>query len=397
MFDSLRQEAGRIGKPAWRGLLQYTVTLHEKSVRTDKAGFPYDWEEIGPGYCYGPAYGHWDTIHQIMDVMPTEPEHAKKQLLNILALQQPDGLVPGAFYLRNGKLSFHKDMGHPPVWVVAADRCYNLTKDRAFLSLCFDALKRQIEWFEKNRTAANGGFYYQDILDRRWESGVDEGIRFDGASPGKLTCTDATAHVWQMYDYAALWTAILNEPDSSWPEKKKELSLVINSLFDEKTAWYYDGWKIQNPEKFPESFEGMWPFAVGAAPKQDAYRLVHENLLNPSRFFSAHPITTVSMQSPRFEFRMWRGPSWNSMTYWAVIGCLKYGFTEESVAIVERVLDFSADIYEKTGTIWEFYHPFGKDPGEVARKPDTPFNVPCRDYAGHNPLIDFARIWEAGK
>ena len=31
--------------------------------------FNYEWEEIGPGYIYGPAFGHWDLIHQVLDVM----------------------------------------------------------------------------------------------------------------------------------------------------------------------------------------------------------------------------------------------------------------------------------------------------------------------------------------
>jgi hypothetical protein len=30
----------------------------------------------------------------------------------------------------------------------------------------------------------------------------------------------------------------------------------------------------------------------------------------------------------------------------------------------------------------------------LARKPQTPYNQPCRDYLGHNPLIAMAWLWE---
>ena len=66
----------------------------------------------------------------------------------------------------------------------------------------------------------------------------------------------------------------------------------------------------------------------------------------------------------------------------------------EDVEIVERALDASATQFERTGTIWEFYHPHGGDPLDVQRKPHTQYNTPCPDYLGHNPLIAMARIYD---
>jgi putative isomerase len=44
--------------------------------------------------------------------------------------------------------------------------------------------------------------------------------------------------------------------------------------------------------------------------------------------------------------------------------------------------------------VWEFYHPHGGDPLELARKPHTRYNAPCREYLGHNPLIAMARMYD---
>jgi hypothetical protein len=91
---------------------------------------------------------------------------------------------------------------------------------------------------------------------------------------------------------------------------------------------------------------------------------------------------------------MWRGPTWNSMTYWAARGCLRYGRVDAAQQLVEHALDASATQFERTGTIWEFYHPHGGDPQTVQRKPHTRYNAPCPDYLGHNPLIAMARIYD---
>ena len=42
------------------------------------------------------------------------------------------------------------------------------------LRQCYKPLIRQIGWFERYRQAEGAGFFYTDILDRTWESGVDE-------------------------------------------------------------------------------------------------------------------------------------------------------------------------------------------------------------------------------
>jgi hypothetical protein len=128
---------------------------------------------------------------------------------------------------------------------------------------------------------------------------------------------------------------------------------------------------------------------------EQAQRAIDENVLDPQRFFAPHPITTVGLEDPRFELRMWRGPAWNSMTYWAARGCLRYGRGDAARCLVEAALDGSAAQFERTGTIWEFYHPHGGDPLTLLRKPQTQHNVPCRDYLGHNPLLALARMWDA--
>jgi glycogen debranching enzyme len=397
-FDRLKEEAKRIGKPEWRPMLQYVAGLHERSTNPARSPFRLPWEGIGVGYCYGPAFGHWDIVHAMIDTLPQEREHVRNQLLNNFALQGVDGFQPGVVYMRGGEVRYSSEFSHPPVWPFAVLDYFALYgDDRELLELSYDAIARQIGWFEAQRKAEGTGFYYTDILSHRWESGVDDGIRFDQIAMGPYACVDASSHMYALYDFAAGWAEELGRSEESgrYRAKKQELENFLQQrLFDPETGWFHDIWAVGNPTQRPLCFEGVWPMVVGAATDEQARRVVEQNLLAPDRFFTNHPIPTVAACEPKFELRMWRGPAWNSMTYWAVRGCLRYGYKEAAGAIVERALDSSAKQFERTGTVWEFYDPFGGEQTAVQRKPYTEFNTPCRDYMGHNPLLAMTRLWE---
>lgn len=399
VLQNLLTEVRTLGKPAWREMLLYVAELHARSLHPAQTPFPYAWEEIGPGYCYGPAFGHWDAIHAILDTVDAEPEYARNQLLNYLAVQAENGMLPGSVWMprpgdpsRKAPRWSHKT-SHPPVWPIAVQAYVDITHDDGLLARAYESLVRQIRWFEANRAAEPEGFYYSDILTFDWESGVDEGVRFQDVQAGPFACVDATSHMYAVYVIAEAWSAHLGSADR-FDEKAIKLSAFIQAaLFSSETGFFHDSWAVNVPGR-PLALEGMWPLVVGAATEAQAQRVIDENLLNPRRFFTTHPLATVGIQDPNFELRMWRGPVWNSMTYWAARGCLRYGRSDAARLLLERALDQAALQFERTGTIWEFYHPEGGCPESLHRKPHTNYDTPCRDYLGHNPLIAMARSWD---
>ena len=74
---------------------------------------------------------------------------------------------------------------------------------------------------------------------------------------------------------------------------------------------------------------------------------------------------------------------------------MRYGRKDAAKKILEKALDAISFQFEKTGTVWEFYNPFIGEQNAVARKPYTPYNVPCRDYLGHMPAVAMAEIWDS--
>ena len=413
----LEREVKTLGKPTWRPMLQYDIMLHRVDTHPATPPFEFPWEDTGRGYGYGPGTGHWDLVHEILDVLPEAPEHAREQLLNDVRLQLPSGFLPGLYWMRTPKptddpkiydpeqAKFSPTQGNPPVWVVAADDFLEATGREPKLTGEFlEHLKLQIGWFERERRAQPDGFLYLDIVNHKWESGVDEGIRFDdtglaSAHPNSTACVDATAHVYQMYVYAAKWARQLGQDPALFESKADHLREFIRTkLWSEEDGFFYDSWILDGsvPKSArTHSFEGFWPMVAGAATPEQGQRVVDEWLMRPDRFFTPHPIATVAKSDPKFELRMWRGPVWNSMAYWAARGALRYDRPEAARKLLEAALDDTAKQFDRTGILWEFYDPFGNKPEGLKRKPTTQRNLPFPDYLGHNPLLAMARLWQA--
>jgi hypothetical protein len=414
----LRKEAARLGKPAWRGVLEYDVTLHVADTHPAEPPFEYPWEDTGRGYGYGPGTGHWDLVHEIIDVLPAAPEHAREQLLNDVRLQLPSGFLPGVYWMRkpvtgpvdpgiyeDPNAKYSPTQGNPPVWVVAADDyLQQVGGDRALRAEFLKTAGLQLGWFERERRAKPDGFLYLDIVNHKWESGVDQGIRFDDSGlasshPESTACVDATSQVYQEYVYAAKWARALGQDATPLEARAAVLKTFIQTkLWDEKNGFFYDSWILDGSvveRERTDSFEGMWPMVVGAATQKQGQRVVDEWLMAKDRFFTPHPIATVAVSDRKFELRMWRGPVWNSMTYWAARGALRYGRPLAAKKLLEAALDDTAAQYDRTGVVWEFYSPFCGKPEDLKRKPETKRNEPFTDYMGHNPLLAMARMWAA--
>jgi len=250
-----------LGKTEWQPMLKYTLGLHKKSTHTPQYPFDYEWEEIGPGYSSGSAFGHWDIVHQTFDAFVYDKRHGIKQL---------NGMIPGSIWMPGGKsgrknVHWNKgSQGHPPVWVVAVDDYIKLTKSDSILRIFYPVLLRQITWFENERKALNEGFYYNDILLKKWESGMDEGVRFDDTGFGPLACVDATSHVYMLYSYATKWSKMLKMDANHFSKRKYELENFINdSLYSSTDKMYYDIWAISDTTLRHLVIENFWPLISG--------------------------------------------------------------------------------------------------------------------------------------
>lgn len=396
MLKELRNRVESLGKEEWRLMLFHAAELHENGIHPPFFKLPYQWEEVYSVDGCGFIFGSWESVHIALDTVAIEPKHAIYQIMSILALQREDGSIPGSIILENGQIRSCHYTTSPPLWPTVAHEYLEITSCANYLKQWYEILEKQIGWFEKQRYSGRG-FYYVDCLDRLWESGIEEGARCDCLmdSDEEIVCVDATAHVYGLYMYAIIWGRMLGREVGKWQSKAESLRAFIQSeLFDEETGFFHDIWTIADPERRIMAFEGIWPLVLGAASAEQAHRMINENLIEPTRFFSKHPIPSIGLNDSRFEYRHWRGPVRNSMTYWAARGCLRYGRPDAACQLLEKALDATAEHFQSTGSLWEFYHPQGTDSRSLSSHSAAGDVFPKANYLGHNPLIAMTRLWE---
>lgn len=382
-------------KPAWAPLLQHIEFLHANSLHPPFPPLPFSWEEIAPNGELGIVFGHLDTVNIACDLLCLAPQKAFHQMTNLLTLQREDGFIPGWVVCGTHCLHVNDKVSSPPLWAIVVEDYFNQTQNMEALRYCYPKILKQISWFEEQRNSEEGGFYYLDCMDRIWESGVVEGVRFDlgGGAISDFTCVDATSHVYKLYQLAGLWAERLNEDSKEWKNRAKQLQEYIqNELFDSESGFFYDKWMVDDQRKRRMTFEGFWPLICGAASDDQAQRVVDENLIQVKRFFTSHPIPSVSLEDPAFEQKFWRGPTRNSLAYWAARGATNYGRIDVSKIIVEKALDSTLRHFQQTGALWEYYCPIGGNPQTIPRG-DGELKGPCRDHLGANPLIAMAKMW----
>lgn len=395
------------GKPEWEPVLNYIRELRRRSIFPAEPPMPFDWLDIGPGYVAGPAFGHIDLTHQILDFVADDPALARRQLLNQLALQRPNGSF-AFLYLRDNPARFWqpKDLPvdqrlggtntFPPFWPVAVEAYLTLRADDELLTKAYGALVRMLQWFDAERRAPDGGYFYNEVFNPgNADSGMDHSTRFLNRPAIAESCVDACSHVHWCLGFAAAWAKRLGHDAGRFEAARADLCRFIrDQLFCAETGWFHDIWAVRDPGLRHLNFEGMWPLVSGAASPEQAAVALQRNLLNPDRFLTAHPIASIARDDRAFELRMWRGPAWNCMTLWAGEACLRYDRPDGARIMLERALDRTAAEFARTGTVFEFYHPLGGHAETVVRKPGRAQIGPCRDYLGHNPLSAMARIWK---
>lgn len=393
MLDILKEQSKVLGKAQWRPMLQHVAELHEGAIHPPYFSLPYRWEQVAAGEeGYPIVFGHWETVHMALDTVGIEPQHGLYQILNLLALQDDSGLLPGPVWIVEGGLKGEHGATFPPLWPVVLETYLSRSKHEEVLVPAFDALTRQIAWFEDHRRAGENGFYYLDCMDRFWESGIIEGVRFDpdNAEFDELedaACVDATSHMYLLLDYAVRWAERL-EYDSGWirDAQDKIKTFIRQELYDDESGLFVDLWHRKSKKAGVRVFEAMWPMIVGAATHYQAERIINGHVLDPTGFYTNHPVPAVAPSEGAHLLSGWRGPSRNSLCYWTALGCLRYGRVDAARQVLERALDETAKHFEATGALWDCYDPNGGDPSALVG------NV--TDALGHNPLICMSALWE---
>lgn len=333
-------------------------------------------EGLFPSYHYKwfNGFWSWDSWKHAVGLSFYNTELAKKQLKLMFEFQNEDGFVADCVY-RDTSIEAHNYRDtKPPLSAWAVFKIYEKDKDVDFVKYMYPKLKKYHEWWYLKRDHDQDGICEYGSTDgsliaAKWESGMDNAIRFDnskilknseGAYSLDQESVDLNAYLYAEKLFLAEISKIVESTDTvDYLKQAEKLKILIqNQFYDEEDGWFYDTNLEGNKFIKGAGSEGWTALWSKAATNKQA-ETVKNNMMNPAKFYTKVPFQTMSAEHPKFDplKGYWRGPNWLDQAYFGVKGLRNYGFNEEADNAAIQILKGAEGLLEKGMSIRENYHP----------------------------------------
>lgn len=326
-----------------------------------------------PSYCGFFGVWSWDSWKHASATALFNPELAKNEIRCLFDYQAENGMIPD--YVSRFKERINWRDTKPPLAAWAVMNVYENTGDKAFVEEMFDKLYKYHQWWYTDRDHDKNGVCEYGSTDgtliaAAWESGMDNGVRFDEAEMLKNEPENAwsmnqeniclNSFLYAEKGYLAMMAQMLgkNELADKLTQEAKALKEHIQTkMFDPETGFFYDT-RIGTGEFIKVMGAECWlPLWAGIATPEQA-RQVLDKMLDPTKFNSTVPLGTLEISHLRFcpTRGYWRGPVWIDQVYFGVMGLRKYGFDKEADMFVRKYIANAQGLLTD-GPIHENYNP----------------------------------------
>ena len=243
--------------------------------------------------------------------------------------------------------------------------------DEERLNRVFPVLSAYYKWLKLNRTWRNGTYWSSG-----WGTGMDNMPRVKEGyntiySNGHMVWLDACLQqimvaniLLRMGFYLERWQEI-----ETFEDDIKQLSAYIRAnMWSAKDGFLYD----QYADDTLSSTKGIyayWALHTDVLPKTRLDTLV-AHLQDTTSFARAHRVPSLAASHPKYKAngRYWLGGVWPGTNYMVVSGLAKKGYRQMAFDIALNHYKNVFEVYQNTGTFWEYYAPEKAEPGFMARK-----------------------------
>lgn len=334
-------------------------------------------EGLFPSYHYQWFHGFWswDSWKHAVGLSYFNTKLAKNQIRALFNFQSEDGFVVDCIF-RDTTIENHNYRDtKPPLAAWAVAKIFEKDKDLNFVEELYPKLKKYHYWWYNKRNHDKDGLCEYGSTDgtlvaAKWESGMDNAIRFDnakilkneeGAYSLNQESVDLNAYLFAEKNYLITLAEALGNVNDVVTFKNEAEILKIKiqkQFFDEKYGWFYDTSLDGNTFIKGEGSEGwtaLW--ANVATPKQA--EAVKQKMMNPQKFYTKVPFQTMSADHSKFDplNGYWRGPNWLDQAYFGVKGLRNYNFHNEADKATIQILNGAEGLLQKGKSIRENYHP----------------------------------------
>jgi hypothetical protein len=273
-----------------------------------------------------------------------------------------------------------------PVLAWAELESYHMTGDSTRLRLIWEPLYRYYRALQVYLRQGNG-LYVTD-----WAS-MDNSPRNSHLFRGG-TGVDISAQMVLFARNLSQIARILGRFETALALDRESASLAdrINTLmWDPNKRFYFD--LTRDGHRVPvRTVAAYWTLLAHVASPQQARSLADE-LLNPKTFGRPDPVPTCSADEPGY-FSIggyWRGAVWAPTNTMVIRGLELYGYDDLAKSIALKHLGIVADVFEKTGTIWENYAPDASQPGR-----NTDSSLVAKNFVGWSGIAPILYLLEFG-
>lgn len=334
-------------------------------------------EGLFPSYHYKwfNGFWSWDSWKHAVGLSFYNTELAKKQIKLMFEFQNEDGFVVDCVY-RDTSIENHNYRDtKPPLSVWAVAKIYEKDQDIEFVKYMYPKLKLYHSFWYNKRDHDNDGLCEYGSTDgsliaAKWESGMDNAIRFDnskilknseGAYSIDQESVDLNAYLYAEKLYLAqLATALKKPKDVQELTKDAEIlkTKIQTQFYDANDGWFYDTTLDGKTFIKGEGSEG-WTALWAKAATQKQAEAVKTKMMNPKKFYTKVPFQTMSADHKKFNplKGYWRGPNWLDQAYFGVKSLRNYGFNIEANKATIQILKGAKGVLGKGKSIRENYHP----------------------------------------
>jgi glycogen debranching enzyme len=376
---------------------------------------------IAAGTFHVPAHGKydslfsWDSGWQAIAMTRFDPALAASEMNALFSLQLDNGRISHDTHFPElqkkantwsklgtslGKSQFddkgRSAMIDPPAFIIACEKIYAQTQDRAWLDAILPKLERCLHYLTHDRDLFGDGLV---AVIHPWETGTDSSPAYDeivhldfrtplgaptrgllyprmlddnakfGWDPQEakkhnrfvledLTFNSITMRALQAV--ASLQDSIGNrERAEQLRAQARSMMAAIDRInWVEAKGCYYSRYDVKNPKlAMRTTCASLLPLLTGLVSKERAERVIREYALNPNRFwldyvFTFNPKDEMEHDKVYMEdLLLWRGHCiWTNMNWMMVEALLNYGYQEEARELTRR----TARMILHEG-LWEFY------------------------------------------
>lgn len=334
-----------------------------------------------PAYSTGYFNGFWawDSWKHSVALVHFEPELAKNQIRTMFDFQNEQGMIVDCMNTdeNTGYNSWNLNWLNtkPPLAVWSVWKVFEKTGDLKFLEEMYPKLVKYHKWWFENRDHdKNGICEYGSSLPKvyacKWESGMDDGVRFDKSEMVKnndhansLTQESMDLNSFLVYEkelLSKISTELKNKPeaDKYISEAKNLKQKVQDLMFDSQTGYFYDITLKEKKHIVVMGSEGWIPLWTNVASKEQAAKAV-KNMLDPEKFGTYIPLPTMSKDHPKFfsKGNYWRGPVWLDQVYFGINALKNYGYTKEADKYTKQIFERLEGLKSPGLAIRENYNP----------------------------------------